>query len=67
MFLQLTGDTPAQAGGDLAVPDRPYTFASLQHAQAAGDATVLADKGRPVLRLHLTDRAAGIRQLLQAL
>ncbi|MEO6502582.1 MAG: glucose-6-phosphate isomerase [Jatrophihabitantaceae bacterium] len=63
VFLQLTAD----AGEDLPVPDRPYTFASLQHAQAAGDATVLADKGRPVLHLHLTDRAAGIRQLLQAL
>ncbi|MEO7261992.1 MAG: glucose-6-phosphate isomerase [Jatrophihabitantaceae bacterium] len=67
VFLQLTGDVPADAGGDLAVPDRPYTFASLQRAQAAGDATVLADKGRPVLHLHLTDRAAGIGQLLQAL
>jgi glucose-6-phosphate isomerase len=67
VFLQLTGDTSAEAGGDLEVPDRPYTFASLQRAQAAGDATVLADKGRPVLHLHLTDRAAGIQQLLQAL
>ena len=35
-------------------------------AQAAGDAKVLADKGRPVLHLHLTDRAAGhSAQLLQ--
>jgi glucose-6-phosphate isomerase len=62
VFLQITGE-PVQ---DLAVPDRPYTFASLQRAQAAGDATVLADKGRPVLHLHLTDRAAGIAQLLKA-
>jgi hypothetical protein len=62
VFLQVTGE-PAQ---DLAVPDSPYTFASLQRAQAAGDATVLADKGRPVLHLHLTDRAAGIAQLLKA-
>ncbi len=66
VFLQLTADVPPGAG-DLPVPDRPYTFASLQQAQAAGDATVLADKGRPVLRLHLTDRAAGIAQLLHAL
>ncbi|MBV9821532.1 MAG: glucose-6-phosphate isomerase [Actinobacteria bacterium] len=64
VFLQITADP---AGSDLAVPDRPYSFATLQHAQAAGDATVLADKGRPVLHLHLTDRAAGIGQLLQAL
>ncbi|HEY0166229.1 MAG TPA: glucose-6-phosphate isomerase [Jatrophihabitans sp.] len=67
VFLQLTADASQETGGDLAVPDRPYTFASLQRAQAAGDATVLADKGRPVLHLHLTDRAAGIGQLLQAL
>jgi glucose-6-phosphate isomerase len=64
VFLQITAD-PAR--DDLEVPDRPYSFASLQRAQAAGDATVLADKGRPVLHLHLTDRAAGIGQLLQAL
>ena len=63
VFLQVTADSEQ----DLPVPDRPYTFASLQQAQAAGDATVLADKGRPVLHLHLTDRAAGIGQLLQAL
>ncbi|MFL6162432.1 MAG: glucose-6-phosphate isomerase [Jatrophihabitantaceae bacterium] len=62
VFLQITGEVSQ----DLPVPDRPYTFASLQRAQAAGDATVLADKGRPVLHLHLTDRAAGIAQLLKA-
>jgi glucose-6-phosphate isomerase len=67
VFLQITAAPQQDAGGDLTVPDRPYTFASLQQAQAAGDATVLADKGRPVLHLHLTDRAAGIRQLTQAL
>ncbi len=32
-----------------------------------GILTVLADKGRPVLHLHLTDRAEGIAQLLHAL
>jgi glucose-6-phosphate isomerase len=63
VFLQITADSAE----DLAVPDRPYSFATLQRAQAAGDAAVLADKGRPVLHLHLTDRAAGIGQLLQAL
>ena len=60
VFLQITG----AVGDDLAIPDRPYSFASLQAAQAAGDAKVLADKGRPVLHLHLTDRAAGLAQLL---
>jgi hypothetical protein len=61
VFLQLTG----AVAEDLAIPGRPYSFGTLQRAQAAGDATVLADKGRPVLHLHLTDRAAGIEQLLR--
>ena len=60
VFLQIT----AAVDADLAVPDRPYSFAVLQQAQAAGDAKVLADKGRPVLHLQLTDRAAGLAQLL---
>lgn len=63
VFLQLTG----VVAEDLPIPDRPYSFATLQRAQAAGDATVLADKGRPVLHLHLTDRAAGLEQILHSL
>jgi glucose-6-phosphate isomerase len=62
-FLQITAD----AAQDLEIPDRPYTFATLQQAQAAGDAVVLAGAGRPVLRLHLTDREAGLGMLLQEL
>jgi glucose-6-phosphate isomerase len=60
VFLQVTGVT----GTDVEVPGRPFTFGQLIAAQAAGDAQVLADLGRPVLRLHLTDRASGIRRLL---
>jgi glucose-6-phosphate isomerase len=59
VFLQVTA-APAE---DLAIPDRPFTFGELISAQAAGDAQVLAGHGRPVLRLHLTDRAAGVAQL----
>ncbi|MET3142429.1 UNVERIFIED_ORG: glucose-6-phosphate isomerase [Arthrobacter sp. UYEF10] len=59
VFLQITA-APAE---DLAIPDRPFTFGELISAQAAGDAQVLAGHGRPVLRLHLTDRAAGVAQL----
>jgi glucose-6-phosphate isomerase len=59
VFLQMT----AAAGADLAIPDRPFTFGELIAAQAAGDAQVLADHGRPVLRLHFTDAAAGVEQL----
>jgi len=59
VFLQVTG----AAAEDLAIPDRPFTFGELISAQAAGDAQVLADHGRPVLRLHLTDVATGVEQL----
>ncbi|KAA9160371.1 glucose-6-phosphate isomerase [Amycolatopsis acidicola] len=63
VFLQITG-SPEQ---DLEVPDRPYTLGKLQHAQALGDGKVLTEHGRPVLRLHLTDRAAGLAQLVRAI
>ncbi|WP_410654914.1 glucose-6-phosphate isomerase [Amycolatopsis sp. lyj-112] len=62
VFLQITGAVES----DLDVPDRPYTLGVLQHAQALGDGQVLADNGRPVLRLHLTDRAAGLAELVRA-
>ncbi|MBK1788191.1 glucose-6-phosphate isomerase [Prauserella cavernicola] len=62
IFLQITG-TPEH---DLEVPERPYTLGQLQRAQALGDGQVLADAGRPVLRLHLTDRAAGLSELMRA-
>ncbi|WP_052168741.1 hypothetical protein [Actinoalloteichus spitiensis] len=63
VFLQLTGDNEQ----DLDVPGRPYTLGTLQLAQALGDGQVLADHGRPVLRVHLTDRAAGLAQLVAAI
>ncbi len=63
VYLQVTGE-PAE---DLAVPEKDYTFGRLISAQAAGDAQVLADHGRPVLRLHLTDPAAGLAALREAL
>ena len=44
-------------------PDATFTFGDFIAAQAAGDAQVLADHGRPVLRLHLTDHDAGLAQL----
>ncbi|MBB3050739.1 glucose-6-phosphate isomerase [Prauserella isguenensis] len=62
VFLQITGASEE----DLQVPDRPYTLGTLQLAQALGDAQVLADHGRPVLRLHLTDRAAGLAEVVRA-
>ena len=50
VYLQVTGQPEA----DLAVPDRPFTFHEFLTAQAVGDGRVLADKGRPVLRLHVS-------------
>jgi glucose-6-phosphate isomerase len=52
--------------GDLDVPGQPFTFGRLQLAQALGDLQALESRERPALRLHLTDRAAGLRQLLDA-
>ena len=59
-YLQLTGAVV----DDLPVPGRPYTFGELQAAQAAGDRQALAERERPLVRLHLTDRSAGVTQLL---
>jgi glucose-6-phosphate isomerase len=38
----------------------------LQAAQAGGDRQALTSRGRPLLWLHLTDRAAGVTQLVAA-
>ncbi len=64
VFLQITADHK----DDLEIPDRPYTFGTLITAQAIGDGAVLSDAehNRPVLRVNLTDRAAGIAALLEA-
>jgi len=56
VFLQLT----TIEDEDLQIPDRPFTFGELIRAQAAGDASVLADHGRPVLSLTLTNPAGAI-------
>jgi len=62
VFLQITGAVES----DLPVTGRDYTFGELITAQAAGDARVLADHGRPVLRLHLTE-ASGLATVSEAL
>jgi glucose-6-phosphate isomerase len=63
VYVQVTGE-PAE---DLAVPGRDFTFGRFIGAQAAGDAQVLAERGRPVLRLHLTDQGPGVAAVRQAL
>jgi glucose-6-phosphate isomerase len=63
VYVQITGE----AAEDLPVPGKDYTFGRLIAAQSAGDASVLADHGRPVLRLHVTDLEAGLDAVRQAL
>jgi len=66
VFLQVTAEHPAAE--DVEIPGRPYSFGGLITAQAIGDAGVLTDAAhnRPVLRVNLTDRKAGIAALLEA-
>jgi len=61
-YLQVTGEPEK----DLEVPGRQFTFHQFLTAQAVGDGQVLADKGRPVLRLHL-DRPHSVDGLRKAL
>jgi glucose-6-phosphate isomerase len=63
VYLQVT----TEPHEDLAVPGREFTFGDFVAAQAAGDAQVLAEHDRPVLRLHLTDHDAGLAQLTSVL
>ncbi len=63
VYVQVT-TAPAQ---DLAVPGRDFTLGQFIASQAGGDATVLADHGRPVLRLHLAMHDAGLAQVRAAL
>ncbi|GAA1987958.1 glucose-6-phosphate isomerase [Microbacterium pumilum] len=63
VFLQILerGDV------DLEIPGRPFTFGQLIEAQAAGDASVLADgHGRPVVTLTLTDPQLEVLSLFEA-
>jgi glucose-6-phosphate isomerase len=63
VFLQITERTDV----DLEIPGRPFTFGELIHAQAAGDASVLADgHGRPVVTLTLTDPQVEVLSLFEA-
>ena len=61
-FLQITGVT----NGDVIIPGQKYGFKTLIMAQALGDLRALAKRKYPLLRLHLSDRSAGIAQLLKA-
>lgn len=62
VFLQITERTDV----DVQIPGRPFTFAELIAAQAAGDAAVLSAHGRPVVTLTLTDPQAEVLSLFEA-
>ncbi|HQC93736.1 MAG TPA: glucose-6-phosphate isomerase, partial [Microbacteriaceae bacterium] len=62
VFLQITERTDV----DLEIPGRPYTFGQLVAAQAAGDAAVLAQLGRPVVTLTLTEPGTEVLALFEA-
>ena len=60
VFLQLTCDDAE----DVPVPGKRYTFGIVKAAQARGDFTVLAERKRRVLRVHLgPDVGAGLNAL----
>ena len=63
VFLQIT----TIEDEDLQIPDRPFTFGQLIRAQASGDASVLAEHGRPVLTLTLRNPSASIPVVVDAL
>jgi glucose-6-phosphate isomerase len=60
-FLQLIHDSEP----DVEVPDAPYTFNRLKHAQATGDLETLRARGRLAERITLAgdDPAAALREL----
>ncbi|MDN5717735.1 MAG: glucose-6-phosphate isomerase [Janibacter sp.] len=63
VYLQIT-DVPRE---DLPVPGRDFTLGEFISAQSGGDAQVLADHGRPVLVLHLTEHDAGLARVTEVL
>lgn len=63
VFVQILEQTDV----DLEIPGRPFTFGQLIQAQAAGDASVLAEgHGRPVVTITLTDPQAEVLALFEA-
>jgi transaldolase/glucose-6-phosphate isomerase len=49
VFLQITADPV----NDIAIPEEPLTFGTLERAQALGDLEALHGRGRRALRVHL--------------
>ena len=63
VFLQITCDDAR----DISVPGQRYSFGVVKAAQAGGDFTVLTQRGRRALRVHLgADVTAGLHVLRAA-
>ncbi|HSC17582.1 MAG TPA: bifunctional transaldolase/phosoglucose isomerase, partial [Rhizomicrobium sp.] len=62
VFVEITCDHQR----DLDIPGRKATFATVEKAQALGDLSVLNERGRRALRVHLKDPAAGLASLREA-
>ncbi len=62
-FIQITGDNLK----DVAIPGKNFSFHTLLMAQALGDGEALASRNFPLIRIHLKNREAGIKELLAAL
>lgn len=60
-FLQVS----AEYEKDYVIPGQNFTFGTLIMAQAIGDKNALESCGLKTIRLHLLDRSAGIKQLLE--
>ena len=63
VFLQITAE-PQQ---DLAIPGRKVSFGIVEAAQAQGDLSVLAERGRRHLRIHIQhgNSEAGLQRIVQ--
>jgi hypothetical protein len=51
LYLQVVDDT----GAELEIPGRQFGFGTLIRAQAAGDFTLLQERGRRIARIHLEE------------
>lgn len=56
IILLISADEPS----DIAIPGETFTLGQMERAQAAGDMSVLAERGRFALHLHLPDNNGGV-------
>lgn len=61
-FIQITGTS----GVEWPIKGKSYGFETLVMAQALGDNEAIAARRYPIIRFHLKNRKAGIRELLEA-